>query len=242
MVAPLVLVPGPLMDSRIFLPQMLALAGTCPVLLPVLRPSGAVEDIAQQVLDGVPGPFSVMGHGVGAMAVMEMLRRAPERITRAVLIATDPLTDAASLSAAREAQVVQARAGRLEEVLAEDPAVRAYRARPDCADLAEVILDMARARGAEGFAAHIRALQRRPDQQRVLRQTRVPVLCLGGVEDPVQPARRQEFTAGLIRHGSLALIEGAGHLVTLEAPDAVNAALAAFLDQPLPEARISSRP
>jgi pimeloyl-ACP methyl ester carboxylesterase len=88
---------------------------------------------------------------------------------------------------------------------------------------------MALARGAEGFAAHVRALQRRPDQQRVLRQARVPALVIGGGADPVHPARRQEFVAGLIRGARSMIVPGAGHLPTLEAPDAVNAALVRFL-------------
>jgi pimeloyl-ACP methyl ester carboxylesterase len=225
----LVLIPGPMMDTRIFLPQMLALQGLCPVLLPRRTLRSSIEDLADEVLNDAPARFAAMGHGTGGMVAMELLRRAPERIARVVLIATDPLTDAAAVSVARDEAVVQARSGRFAATIAADPAVADYAARGDCDDLAAALTDMALARGAEGFAVHVRALQRRPDQQRVLRQARVPALVIGGGADPVHPARRQEFVAGLIRGARSMIVPGAGHLPTLEAPDAVNAALVQFL-------------
>jgi pimeloyl-ACP methyl ester carboxylesterase len=229
---PLVMIAGPTMDARIFLPQMLAVSGVCPAVLPGRLRTGSVEAMADDALEAAPGRVTLMGHGVGAMAAIEALRRAPYRIARLVLVATDPLLDSATVSSAREAQLVQARAGRLGDVLDDDPAVRDYRARPGCEDLAEALVDMGLTAGADGFEAHVRCLQRRPDQQRTLRQARVPVLVIGGTADPIQPARRQEFIAGLVRGARLELVEGAGHLVTLEAPDRVNDALVGFLTEP----------
>jgi pimeloyl-ACP methyl ester carboxylesterase len=202
------------------------------VVLPAHARRGSVEGMADDALEAAPGRVTLMGHGVGAMAAVEALRRAPYRIARLVLVATDPLPDAAALSSAREEQLVLARTGRLAEVLAADPAVRDYRAREGCEDLAEALVDMGLAAGAEGFEAQVRCLQRRPDHQRMLRQARVPVLVIGGGADPVQPARRQEFIAGLMRGARLVIVEGAGHLVTLEAPDRVNEALKRFLSEP----------
>jgi pimeloyl-ACP methyl ester carboxylesterase len=129
--------------------------------------------------------------------------------------------------------LVQARAGRFEAVLAADPAVQDYRGRGDCDDLAGMLVAMALEKGPEGFAAQTRALQRRPDQQRTLRQARVPALVIGGAADPLYPARRQEFAAGLMGQGRVAILPGIGHLPTLEAPDRVNDLMAGFLGEPL---------
>ena len=93
------------------------------------------------------------------------------------------------------------------------------------------LIRMLREAGAEGYARHVRALQRRPDQQRVLRLAKLPMLLIAGAADPVHPARRMELIAGLVPKSRLLLIPGAGHLVTLEAPDEVNRAVSEFLSE-----------
>jgi pimeloyl-ACP methyl ester carboxylesterase len=58
----------------------------------------------------------------------------------------------------------------------------------------------------------------------------LPTLVVVGEDDQLTPLRYAEYLAGHIRGARLARIPGAGHFVTLEAPDAVNAAIRAFLD------------
>jgi pimeloyl-ACP methyl ester carboxylesterase len=225
----MVLVPGPTMDARIFLPQLIGLADAVPMMLPRHRNPGTIEAMADALLEEAPARFTLVGHGTGGMVAMEVLRRAPARISRLALIATDALPDPAAVSVARENLVVQARAGKFEQVIARDAALSDYQDRGDCADLAALLRDMALTVGPEGFAAHVRALQRRPDQQRTLRTAKLPILLIAGRADPVHAPRRMELMAGLIAGSRLQVVPGAGHLVTLEAPDAVNAALRNFL-------------
>lgn len=54
-----------------------------------------------------------------------------------------------------------------------------------------------------------------------------------GEFDTLVPMRRQEFTAGLMPYAKLLVIAGAGHLAPLEQPEAVTAALEAFLNGPV---------
>jgi len=228
---PLVLLGGPLTDARIFLPQLLGLASERPLTLPRAVNPGSVEAMAEALLDDMPARFALLGHGTGGMAAMEVLRRAPERVSALILLDTDALTDPPALSVARENAVVKARAGKFEQVIADDPCVGDYAARGDCDDLAALMAGMLRDAGAEGYARHVRALQRRPDQQRVLRLAKLPMLLIAGAADPVHPARRMELIAGLVPKSRLLLIPGAGHLVTLEAPDEVNRAVSEFLSE-----------
>lgn len=78
-----------------------------------------------------------------------------------------------------------------------------------------------------------RALQRRRDQQKTLRGCKVPALVLCGVHDALCPVKRHTFMAELIPYAELRVIEGAGHLPTLEQPEATTAALRHWLAQPL---------
>jgi pimeloyl-ACP methyl ester carboxylesterase len=88
--------------------------------------------------------------------------------------------------------------------------------------------------GPDVFVRHTRALQRRADQQRTLRSLKIPVLILGGRHDRLCPPRRQEFMAQMAWTARLLILEEAGHVPTLEAPEAVAEALAAWLDRQAP--------
>ena len=96
-----------------------------------------------------------------------------------------------------------------------------------------LVKDMALGLGEGVFIRQSRALQRRPDQQKTMRRVKIPALILAGAQDTLVPVRRQEFTAGLMPFGQMKLIDDAGHLPTLEQPEAVTAALEAFLNGPM---------
>ena len=97
----------------------------------------------------------------------------------------------------------------------------------------DLLQDMALSLGEGVFLRQTRALQRRPDQQKTLRRANLPLLFIAGAQDSIVPLRRQDFAAQLAPHGKLHIVEGAGHLPMLEQPEAVSAAIAAFLDGPM---------
>jgi pimeloyl-ACP methyl ester carboxylesterase len=94
------------------------------------------------------------------------------------------------------------------------------------------VFEMGRDLGPEVLVRQVRALQRRRDQQPTLRRCKVPTLILCGAYDTLTPLKRHAFMAELIPYARLEVIEDAGHLPTLEAPEAVTAALRAWMQQP----------
>ena len=87
--------------------------------------------------------------------------------------------------------------------------------------------------GTEAVIRQARALQRRRDQQATLRKCKVPALVLCGELDGLVPVKRNSFLAELIPYAELNVIEGVGHLPTLEAPEETTRALFSWLKQPL---------
>jgi pimeloyl-ACP methyl ester carboxylesterase len=83
------------------------------------------------------------------------------------------------------------------------------------------------------FLRQSRALQRRPDQQKTMRRVKLPALVIAGEADTLVPMRRQEFTANLMPFGKLQVIADAGHLASLEQPEAVSEVLETFLNGPV---------
>ena len=72
-------------------------------------------------------------------------------------------------------------------------------------------------------------LAARADSRETLPTIAVPTLVLVGTEDVLTPPPEAVTMAAAIPRARLDVIPGAGHLANLESPDAVNAALRAFL-------------
>ncbi|WP_126978730.1 alpha/beta fold hydrolase [Frigidibacter oleivorans] len=230
---PLLLIPGLMQDARVFWHQIITLSAERPVQVASLGAASAVEDMARLALDHAPPRFAVAGHWLGALVAMEVLRRAPERVTRIALMDVNPLPETPQQAAAREPRLVKARAGRLAEMMLEEVPASALADGPQRTEVLAILQDMADALGPEPYLAQSRALVRRPDHQRTLRTARLPALVLCGEADTICPVRRHEFLAELMPHARFQLIRGAGHLPMLEQPEAVTAALQSWLRAPL---------
>lgn len=194
-----------------------------------LAPVDSIRDMAAKVLEDAPARFALCGASLGGMVAMELARRAPERVTRMVLIATDALTEQPATAAARELLIARARAGRFDEAWAEALPADCLAPGPGRAGVRDLSLAMARRFGTEGFQSQARALQRRPDQQGTLRRIPAPTLLISGAHDRIFPPRRHELMAGLLPFGESVVLEEAGHLPSLEQPGEVTRLLELWL-------------
>jgi pimeloyl-ACP methyl ester carboxylesterase len=233
MAEPLVFLPGMMCDARLFGPQIAELsADHCVTVAPVTQ-GERIEEIASGLLDQLPGRFALAGLSMGGIVAMELLRRAPDRITRIALMDTNPLAETPPVAAEREPQIVGVRAGRLEQVMKEKLHTGYFSPGPHRAAVLELVMDMAFALGPDVFLRQSRALQRRRDQQGTLRKCKVPTLVLCGAHDTIAPVKRHTFMAELIPYAELVILENAGHFPTLEAPAATTQALRNWMKQPL---------
>lgn len=230
---PLVMIPGLMADARLFLPQMVALGAGRQMQLCLPVKGETVEQISEAMLAGLPERFALLGHGLGGDVALDLVRRVPDRVTRVVLMATDPLAEPPATAAAREARMVAARSGRLAQAMREEIPEGALADTSWRADVMALVTDMALGLGEGVFLRQSKALQRRPDMQKTMRKVRLPALVLAGAADTLVPLRRQEFTAQLMPYGQLQVVPEAGHLASLEQPEAVSAAIEAFLNGPM---------
>lgn len=231
MAEPVIFVPGMLCDARLFLHQIVHLSQSraVTVMLPL---QATVEEMSEAVLAAAPAKCALVGHGLGGDVVLDVFRRAPERVSRMALISSNPMAETPQLAAAREARMVGARMGRVAQVALDEIPPEALAPLDTRDETLALLQEMAVGLGAEAFLTQSKAMQRRPDQQKVMRRAMLPVLILAGRLDTVVPLRRQDFLSALMPYGRLQIIEDAGHLSPLEQPEAVTSALRSFLDGP----------
>jgi len=226
---PLLLLPGMMCDARLFWPQIVALSAERTVCVAPLVGAEDVAGLAARVLAAAPPRFALAGLSMGGIVAMEVLRQAPHRVARLALMDTNPFAETDRVAAARAPQIDAARAGRMEEVMRDQMKPRYLAPGPGRGAILDTVMDMARALGPEVFVAQSRALMTRPDQSDTLRRCAVPALVLCGRHDALCPPARHEAMAGMLPDVRLTVIEAAGHLPTLEAPEAVTGALRGWL-------------
>lgn len=230
---PLVLLPPMMCDARVFAPQIEALSRSHVVIFAPIGGASRIEAIAAGILNKLPARFALAGMSMGGLVAMDILRQAPDRVRRICLMGCSPLPESPEAAAAREPVIVRAQTGRLEAALAETLRPEHLAPGPRRAEILALMHRMGLELGPEVFVRQIRALQRRRDQQATLRRAKLPALIACGAEDTLVPRKRHAFLAELMPAGQLQVIEGAGHIPSLEQPEAVTRMLRDWLGAPL---------
>lgn len=227
MAAPLILLPGMMCDARLFGPQTDALAAQ---VLPITG-ADTVQALAAEVLDRAPDRFALAGLSMGGIVAMEVVRQAPDRVTGLALMDTNPLAEAEAVKARRGPQMDKAAAGDLARVMRDEMKPHYLSDGANRAAILDLCMDMALSLGPEVFIRQSRALRDRPDQCDTLRAYPGPALVLCGRDDRLCPLSRHELMHDLLPDAVLQVIDGAGHLPTLEQPDSTTDALRAWLKE-----------
>ena len=226
---PLVLVPGLLCSARLYTAQVTALWPLGPVEIADHRRDSDMAAIAQRILANAPTRFALAGLSMGGYIAFAMMRLAPERIARLALLDTSARADLPDQVAGREKFIALAEAGKLSEVVETLIPRFLHRNRANDEPLKNEVRAMAAETGAAAFVRQTRAIMGRPDSRPLLSSIRCPTLVLVGEGDELTtPEMAKEIAAG-IAGSTLTVVPDCGHLSTMEKPDAVNAALTAWL-------------
>lgn len=226
----LLFLPGLICDARTYASQLAAFPDSR-----AIDGYGTVDTLqgmARVALEQAPESFDLFGHSMGGRVALEVFRLAPQRVRRLALSSTGVHSLGANETGNRRAlqalghdEGFAALVGTwLPPMVAE-----ANRSKPIYGAMRQMCLDA----GQATFDAQIEALLGRPEQESLLGQIRCPTLVITGERDAWSPPAQHEAIAGRIADSTLVIVEGAGHMLPLEAPDAVNQAIAAWLQSPV---------
>ncbi|HEY1753918.1 MAG TPA: alpha/beta hydrolase [Bryobacteraceae bacterium] len=190
--------------------------------------------MAERVLRLAPERFSLAGHSMGGRVAFQVMRLAPQRVTRLALFNTG--ADPKPPGAAGEAEEHKRRAllhvakerGMRTMALEWLPGMMKPGRMADAA-LVESIVSMIARKTPEIYEAQMLALLGRPDAWPVLRTIACPTLLLSGREDGWSPPARHEEMAAAIPGSRVVIIADSGHMAPMEQPGAVSTAMLEWL-------------
>lgn len=227
---PIVLVPGLLGSPRLYADQIPELWRLGPVFLATHTRDDSMAGIARRILASAPPRFAIAGLSMGGYICFEILRQAPERVVKLVLLDTSARSDTPELSELRRSQIEMARDGRLGEVMDLHFPKLVHARRWGDESLRRTVRAMMQEVGVEGFVNQQMATGSRPDSRAGLAAIRCPTLVIVGDGDVLTPPDRAEEIANGIAGARLSVIRDSGHLSTLEQPAAVTKSMLHFLD------------
>lgn len=228
--APLIILPGLICDSRMFGDQLAAFDGAR-VIDGFYDGRSRVVDMAAYALDRMPPRAALLGHSMGARVALEIVRQAPDRVTHLALASTGTHDvrpgEREGRYRLRDLGRDQGAAALVDAWL---PPMLGQAAARD-AELVGRLRAMCIDAGVDIFAAQIEALLGRPALADLLPRIDLPTLVVVGSEDRWAPVAQHEAIAAAIPNAQLRVIADAGHMLPAERPAEFNAALGEWLSR-----------
>lgn len=225
----LVLIPGLLCNRELWAHQSANLAHIAEIMVADVTQDDTIAGMAQRLLAQAPREFALAGLSMGGYVAQEVMRQAPDRVSRLALLDTSARPDSDEQKARRRGLIALSTQGKFKGVT---PRLLPLLIHPDRLDdtlLVGRITAMAEDVGQAGFVRQQTAIMGRIDGRPTLRDIRCPTVVLGGAEDAITPPEVMAEIADLVPGATYHLLPNCGHLSTMEEPEAVTDLLAAWL-------------
>jgi pimeloyl-ACP methyl ester carboxylesterase len=188
-----------------------------------------MAELARQALSQAPeGPLALAGHSMGGYVALEILRQAPERITRAAFLNTHARPDTPESTENRKRLMALAEKDFPGVISTLMPKLMTQEhLRND--EITAAVSEMALATGKEAFLRQQRAIIGRIDSRPHLARIACRTLVVAARDDQLMPVELLRELADGIPGATLAIVEDSGHIATLEQPEKVTGLLRGWL-------------
>ena len=226
----LLLIPGLACTKELYHNQITALEGACNITIADHTQAGTVSAIAGQILQKAPDRFALAGLSMGGYLSFEILRQAPERVERLLLLDTKASLDPPETAARRRQLMNEAEAEGLDGIVTKLLPLLVHPDRLHDRTVVEIVTRMTLDTGVDAFINQQNAILNRPDSTGDLAGINCPVLIIVGDSDILTPPEEARAMQGAIPDAQLKVIADCGHLSTIEQPEAVTALFRSWLE------------
>ena len=228
----LAMIPGTLCDDLLFSHQIAEFKDIFDCHVVDHSNSDSLYDVAANILSQMPETFSIMGLSYGGIIAFEMIRQAPERINRLILLNTNYKLPSKETLENLQKFVGMTILGDFKKITTDFlKDVMIYPGHPNLAEIRNTVLQMALNIGEKKYLNQVKAQLERPSSKKDLKNITCPTLIIAGMEDKVCPVALHQTMSDMIPNATLVILEKCGHLSTLEQPKAVNRSIRMWLNK-----------
>lgn len=185
------------------------------------------DDLARMLDEHSIEKASLVGLSMGGYIALAFAERHPSRLAQIALCDSRAQADSDAQRAGRKQSMALVSSQGVATLYA------GLEARLFAPEPLPIALDFMRAiatsQGRDGVLSALAAMRDRPDRTSIWNELSIPTLCLVGRHDALTPVSELQELASTAHSGRCVVIDNAGHLPNAEAPEALTAALDAFL-------------
>lgn len=187
------------------------------------------DEMVSFFLEQAPERFSLIGHSMGGGIIFEIMRQAPSRVNKIILISTTARGDNDEKAQNRYEMIELAQSGAFEQVAFRSYPNLVHPAYGDDPVLFGKIVEMFMQTGSKYYINQQNALLNRPASLDELSNYECPVLVIFGEQDLITPPENGEEISSRISNCRLEILPGCGHIPPLEAPERMKELIKSFL-------------
>lgn len=220
---PLVLLTGLLSNNALWKHQASELSEIASIQM-ISSTQNTPEAMIQAILEAAPPTFALAGHSMGGWLCLEVIRRAPSRVSRLCLLNTTARSDSEEKRKKRLEMIQRTKQGKFKELVEEfieyfvfNPSVKN--------DVKKMFLEV----GPATFIAQEEAMLARQECLSILPMISCPTLVVHAAKDRIFSLEEQRELSDGVQNGTLTTIENSGHMSPMEKPQEITNLLRSWL-------------
>lgn len=219
----LMLIPGLVCDKTVWEKQIEAFSGNYKIIIPDLSKANTPAAMIQAVLKSAPETFALAGHSMGGWVALMVVAAAPERVSKLALLNTCASKDTKEKAESRLNMIAMLQAGEVDALVQRLLSVYVYQHHCE-AEVKQMIL-----RNMGAFINQEEAMLKRESCEPYLPNIHCKTLVISANQDKIFSLDDAKVMSDNIKNATLVCIDQCGHLSPMEAPEAVNYHLSAWL-------------